>query len=171
MKRSVFMIPVCWVSALILAAGAFAQAPERDRRERPDRPARRGEEGDFWRREDVVTRLDLTPAQRSKLDGIAGRFREETAELQSELREARSEFNVLLEQPDLNRYDLETLIGDIIDLQARITRLNLERRIAVREVLTAEQHVRLRTVRRERVRTVGERIRERDRLEDDPEEE
>ncbi len=167
MKRSLILAAACLL-ALAFASGTFAQAP----RQRTDRGAWRREAVNFWQQEEMIARLGLTPAQRTQLDGIAERFQEETAELQAELREARGEFNALIGQQDLNRYELETLIREVVDLQARITQLNMERQIAIREVLTAEQHARVGTARRTRAaRAAEERSRTRDRSEDDSEEE
>ena len=150
--KQMLLTGVVGALVLVFAAGAFSQAFQR-------RP--------FWEREETAARLELTEAQKRQLAKIDERYRQEIGEIQNQLREAQLEFTNALSKKEISRYDLEGLIEEISTLQAQVTKLTLQQRIAIREVLSAEQQAQLNlseSERRGRAREGAERRRTPDRF-------
>ena len=141
--RKVLLTGMVGALVLVFVGTAFPQAFQR-------RP--------FWEREETAIRLELTEAQKRELTKIDARYREEIAELQNQLREARNEFTDAISRQEITRYDLEGLAEEISNLQAQVTKLTFQQRIDNREVLSADQQSQLTRIEGERGARVRERV-------------
>lgn len=120
MKRALGIALVC----AALAGSAFAA----------DLPP-----GKWWRREEIVQALGLSADQQTKLDGI---FRSSAADL-IDLRGAVEKQNIALrgelDQPQLNRADIQRAAAKLSEARARLFERELMMLVDMRAVLTEPQ--------------------------------
>jgi hypothetical protein len=111
------------------AASAFAQLPP----------------GKWWRRPDVINRLELTADQQDKLDGI---FRASASDL-IDLRGAVEKENIALrgelDQAQLNRTNIQHIAGRLNEARGRLFQRELAMLVDMRAVLSDQQWNRMRT--------------------------
>lgn len=125
MKKT-FLIAIVMAA---FAASAFAQLPP----------------GKWWRRPDVINRLELSADQQDKLDGI---FRASASDL-IDLRGAVEKENIALrgelDQPQLNRTNIQHIAGRLNEARGRLFQRELAMLVDMRAVLSDQQWNRMRT--------------------------
>ncbi len=120
-----------------------------------ERMGRRGKE--FWKNEQVVEKLDLSPVQVARLETAAENFQGRERELAERWRTSREAMREAMGAEDFSLEEVERLGDALAGLSAERSRLKTARIIAVRQVLTAEQWAELETGRQR----LGERMRRR----------
>jgi Spy/CpxP family protein refolding chaperone len=118
------------------------------------RPARRGRT--FWRSEQTVENLALTPEQIEQLEADEAAFAVRDREISDQWAESRRELQETLAEDRFSPEKANRLRDALAQLAAERSTLNTERQVATRRVLTADQWAELQTVR--------ERIEERRRM-------
>jgi Spy/CpxP family protein refolding chaperone len=96
-----------------------------------------------WARQYERTCLQLTSAQRDKLDHLNQLMREKTAPLRKEARRARLDLIDLLSQPNPDRGALDRKLDDISGLDASMQREVVEHLLRTKQALSQEQQERL----------------------------
>jgi hypothetical protein len=124
--RKTFLIAIVIAA---FAASAFAQLPP----------------GKWWRRPEIVNRLELSADQQDRLDGI---FRASASDL-IDLRGAVEKENIALrgelDQPQLNRTNIQHIAGRLNEARGRLFQRELAMLVDMRAVLSDPQWNRMRT--------------------------
>ncbi len=121
------------------------------------RPGRRG--GEFWRNEQVVEKLDLSPDQVSRLEETGTGFAARERELAERWKASREEMQKAMGEEDFSLEEVSRLGDALAGLAAERSRLKTARVIAVRQILNAEQWSELETGRRRMAERMGRRMR------------
>ena len=119
------------------------------------RPGRRG--GEFWRNEQVVEKLDLTPEQVERLEAAAADFQDREQELAERWRTSREAMREAMGAEDFSLEEANRLGDALAGLAAERSRLKTAQEIAIRQILTAEQWNELQTGRRRMSERMGRR--------------
>jgi Spy/CpxP family protein refolding chaperone len=96
---------------------------------------------------DALERLGLTDAQRRKIDALRDETRREVIRIEADTRIAELDLDRLLDGERPDRAAIGVQADRVAALRARIMKFHLELRLAVHEVLTADQRARLRRMR------------------------
>lgn len=124
MKKTFFVA----IAIAAFAASAFAQLPP----------------GKWWRRPEVVNRLELSADQQDRLDAI---YRASASDL-IDLRGAVEKENIMLrgelDQPQLNRTNIQHIAAQLNDARGRLFQRELAMLVDMRAVLNDQQWNRMR---------------------------
>ena len=112
----------------------------------------------FWKMENVVEELAITPDQVQQLEDIDYKFQIEGVASDGQLKKARLEFDHLLSQDTYPEQDIGRLVDEITAGSSERIKLGLNRQIAVRKVLTPEQWSQIKQMRGNRSRKMKMRM-------------
>lgn len=122
-----------FLALLSLTAGtAFAQGPGLPN-------------GKWWRKPEVVERLALSQDQQQKLDGIFRASAPQLIDLRGDVEKRSLELRGELDQPQLNRGDIQRLAAKLNESRGRLFERELMMMVDMRSALSDEQWGRLRT--------------------------
>ena len=127
------MRKLMFLALLSLTAGAaFAQGPGLPN-------------GKWWRKSEVVERLALSQDQQQKLDGIFRASAPQLIDLRGDVEKRSLELRGELDQPQLNRGDIQRLAAKLNDSRGRLFERELMMMVDMRSALSDEQWGRLRS--------------------------
>ncbi len=118
----------------------------------------------FWRSEEMVEKLALTPEQIEKLEALDDSFDAQRLELRDQARKSREEMKDLLASAEFSQEKAAGLAQIISGQAAERATLDTERLIAIRGTLTAEQWTELESCRERIGERMGERMRQKGRV-------
>ena len=127
MRRRILFAAVLLV---LVAASAGAQLPP----------------GKWWRRPEIVQVLALTEDQQTKLDGIFRASANDLIDLRGDVEKASIALRSELEQPQLNRANIQRAAAHVSEARGRLFERELMMLIDMRGVLTDPQWNRMRNV-------------------------
>ena len=125
MRRRVLLAAALLV---LVAAGAGAQLPP----------------GKWWRRPEIALQLGLTEEQQSRLDGIFRASANDLIDLRGDVEKASIALRSELDQPQLNRANIQRVAAHLSDARGRLFERELMMLIDMRAVLTDPQWNRMR---------------------------
>jgi Spy/CpxP family protein refolding chaperone len=114
---------------------------------------------DFWRNEQVVEKLALTPEQVEKLETTGADFQSQNRELSERWQESRQEMREAMGAEELSTEEVDRLGEVLAGLAAERSRVKTSQVLAIRQILTAEQWDELQTGRRRRGEMMMRRMR------------
>jgi len=88
-------------------------------------------------------RLDLSEEQKEKIEGIMSRVDDEALSLRKEMMRARHDLRGAFLEESIDQAEIRKLVERIGELRTKMELRHIERRLAIREVLTEEQRDRL----------------------------
>ncbi|MEA1928781.1 MAG: Spy/CpxP family protein refolding chaperone, partial [Candidatus Auribacterota bacterium] len=106
----------------------------------------------FWKTEEIVEELSLTPDQIQGLDEIEYTYQEKSIDPETRMKKARLELDHLLSQETFSEEEIGRLVDEITAGSTERIKLGLNKQIAIRGVLTSEQWSRIRQMRENRSR-------------------
>ena len=124
MKRA-FLIAI---ASLALTAGAFAQLPP----------------GKWWRRPEIINQLSLSEEQQSRLDAIFRASAPDLIDLRSEVEKQNVILRGELDQPQLNRANIQKIAAHLNEARGRLFERELSMLVDMRAVLSDQQWNRMR---------------------------
>ena len=113
---------------ILVAASAGAQLPP----------------GKWWRRPEIAQQLGLTEEQQSRLDGIFRSSANDLIDLRGDVEKASIALRSELDQPQLNRANIQRVAAHLSDARGRLFERELMMLIDMRGVLTDPQWNRMR---------------------------
>lgn len=126
------------VASVLISAPLSALAVQEQQPEAPQR----------MRVQDPIRELNLSPEQREKIRAIREQLRDERAAINQRLRETNWALDTALDADNPDEALLEQLMRDVAAAQAANMRMRILSEVKIRRVLTAEQLVTLRQLRR-----------------------
>jgi len=111
----------------------------------------------FWKSEKMVEKLSLTDEQVTKLDNIDYKFQKSSIELNAGLKSAQLSLEHFLSGEKIKKQQLEGLVDEIAQARGEQTKLMLQKKIAIRKVLSLEQWKKIETGRAHMRRRMGNR--------------
>lgn len=100
--------------------------------------------GKWWRRADVAQKLALTPDQQSRLDEVFRNAATDLIDRKAEVEKAAVALRGELDQPQLNRANLQRMAARLTEARGRLFERELMMLADMRGVLTEAQWTRLR---------------------------
>lgn len=119
-KNILPMIIMVTVSFFFLISAAVAQAPD------PQKVR-------------LKARLELTPEQKEKMKDVRLDFEREKIKLRADLKIAKLELRSLMAEEELDRGDIYNKIEHMGQLKTKLAKNRVDKRMALREILTKEQ--------------------------------
>ncbi len=119
-KRNPILLAAAVVAALLVFSLVYAERPGR----------RSGEMGD---------ELGLTDQQIKEMREIQYNFRKTSIGLRADLKEARLELRHQMMQESTDEKEIARLVDQVAEAQKRVLKNEVERKLAMKEVLTPEQ--------------------------------
>ena len=128
----------------VLAFSAHAQAPGGP----PPGPMAQGPQGRpeppaFWKDATAVERLQLTTDQVAALEKLDAAFQKDARAIRRDVEKARLELELAFRQDKLDAKAIRALAEKVGSLEGKMTTRHLEHRLAVMQVLTADQRDKL----------------------------
>jgi Spy/CpxP family protein refolding chaperone len=139
--RRYFLLALGAVGALVLAGGAVVAMNDAP----PSPPGRPDLE--VMKRE-----AGLTDEQASQLQAIWRTERKQAVRRRADLRVARMELDDLLDAPKVDEKAVQAKVKELADLQGAALRARIDNRLALRRIVSAEQHDKLRALMQRRLR-------------------
>ncbi len=118
------------IAILLFASSAFAQLPP----------------GKWWRRPDIVNRLQITEEQQDKLDAVFRAAANELIDLRGEVEKANVALRGDLDQPQLNRQNIMRDAARLNEARGRLFSRELAMMVDMRGVLNDAQWNRMREI-------------------------
>jgi len=100
--------------------------------------------GKWWRRPEVIQKLDLTEEQQTRLEAISVKSANELIDLKGEVEKANVALRAELDQPQLNREAIRRAAVRLNDARARLFERELMMLVDMRGVLNDMQWNRMR---------------------------
>ncbi len=101
-------------------------------------------------RRNVMRELNLTAEQSEQLKAEKQASRQKRQELQDQIRAKRQELRKELDKNVIDRNAVNTLIGQLKDLQGSLLNLRVDSILSMKQILTPEQFEKLRSLRQEK---------------------
>lgn len=146
MKRLALML-VLTAAFPVLHSLAMAQQPTEGRRPPPGRPGMRAPSE--AEKEAARVRIGITKEQQQQLEAILEETGKATRALFDQLREKHEQLTQLYDSYDIDREREKALFREIARLRVRLLQVHSEHETKVRQVLTREQHARMRALMKE----------------------
>lgn len=93
----------------------------------------------FLKSEEMVEKLSLTDEQVTRLEAVDYKFRKASIDVNARLKSAQLSLDHFLSGENVNKQKLEGLVDEIAQARGEQTKLSLEKKIAIRGVLSLEQ--------------------------------
>ncbi len=93
----------------------------------------------FWKSEKMVEKLSLTEEQVTQLEGIDYKFQKASIDVNARLKSAQLSLDHFLSGEKIKKQKLGVLVEEIAQARGEQTKLLLEKKIAIRGVLSLEQ--------------------------------
>ena len=93
----------------------------------------------FWKSEKMVEKLSLTEEQVAKLENIDYNFQKASIDVNARLKSAQLSLDHFLSGEKIRKQKLEGLVDELAQARGEQTKLLLEKKIAIRRVLSLEQ--------------------------------
>ena len=113
---------------LVFAASAFAQVPP----------------GKWWKRPEIIQRLELTDEQQSKLDGIFRGSANDLIDVKADMDKLAIALRSELDQPQLNRAAIKSIVTKLNEARSRKFEREVMLFVEMRSVLNDAQWTRMR---------------------------
>jgi Spy/CpxP family protein refolding chaperone len=140
------------LAAALAVAPLRAQDPDMKKLELLDLP------GKWWKNPKAIEKLQLTPEQVDRIDGIFLEHRKSLVDLKAKMEKQLMDFRQLAEQPEVKREEVLKLLDQISATRADIARSAILMQLDIRDQLSPEQRTELKKIRE----TMREELRRRD---------
>lgn len=135
------------LSLLLMFSGVYGQQPEGGRRG-PRPPGPRFGVSDA-EKEKARQRIGITREQQQQLEALLEETGKQTRAVFEQLREKHEQLQAVYEAYEIDKNKERALMRDISRLRYRLLQIHSEHEAKVRQVLTKEQHERLRALMKE----------------------
>lgn len=127
--------PLKRIAAIFLVVSAFSLSLSAEQGMPP---------GKWWRRPEVARHLALTGDQQSRLDEVFRINAKDLVDLKGEMEKRRIDLRIALEQPQLNRTDVQRAAAQVSEARGKLFEREVMMLVEMRSVLNDQQWARIR---------------------------